>query len=141
MFRHKDCGGQVLISLSESLRVVSPGIKITDRGVSPGLTELKSIGDKKRSGISYICKECGKEFLTHDDLCEIEVHCDADGEWHPVTEITVTEQYMFCQNCKRVVLGEDESSDEHLLHLREVLSLPTSCSRVSLDEVMLKLIK
>jgi hypothetical protein len=139
MFRHKDCKGQVLISLSEKMRIVSPGVRITNHGVYPGLTEVTLIGQK--DGVSYICKNCYKEFLTEQDLEEIEVRCDADDEWHPTSEIYVTENYMFCSNCHEIVLGKNDSSDEHLLHLREVLSLPSSCGKIQLSKVMLKLLK
>ena len=134
MFRHKKCGGTVILNMSKSMLLVSPGCYISPKGISPGAMEIQKLA---KGLCGYLCLKCNADFTT--DLSDVESMCMTCNEWFPVADVNVTEYItIICDTCLEALMGTVVPKDEVLKRLRECLSIPRDSSIVKLDTVMLK---
>ena len=99
MLYHKTCGGKLLLDLSEMLTLVSPGITITQKGVFPGVTEVKA--SQKRQKTMFLCNECNAKLSTKDDfMTGIVSQCSFCLVTYEIGELVVLENGPFiCKDC------------------------------------------
>jgi len=139
MLRHKDCGGNVIISASDTIKLVSPGYKISVRGITPGALEITSVGAGK---CGFLCTKCGEAFK--ESIENIEGMCFACDTYQDLDHIRVTNHLsLVCQGCLDVLSGKAETDDPSLTRMKEVLYIPDSNnnSSISLKTVMMKPVK
>lgn len=138
MLRHIECKGNVVLLLSGQLQIVSPGMKIDETGISPGVSELQKIG---KSSCAFICTKCGEVFSGKDEISNLEIECVTCGEHKPVSEILVSPQGLFCNHCHEILSPDYKGDlDDYFKRLKEVISISRG-KKVILSELMLKPIK
>lgn len=105
---HKNCGGSVVLDLTDCFIITSPSMVVTTKGISSGMLQIDSSGNKKPA--KFICLKC-KEILDlknklDDEIIERCVACSR--EFHP-SDILVTDIVPFL--CKECAKGEGKNID------------------------------
>ena len=133
MLKHNKCGGPVILSLANSIKIVSPGFSISTRGISPGVMEIQSIS--KSPG--FVCLKCGHVF--DPDLTDLLGFCITCSDYYPVQQIAVTDFLSsVCTDCFEEISKPGRSDDDAIQRVKEVITMPRGTKAVSLKDIMTK---
>jgi hypothetical protein len=93
---HIPCKADVVIDLSTHVAVRSPSIKITERGISPGMVEIATI-KRKPAMYTLVCKKC--EERINNSLESVGERCFICSEIVPLSRIHYSDVGFICKDC------------------------------------------
>lgn len=119
ILKHKKCGGELFIDLSNMFTFKTPSAAISPDGIKVGVVEFQT---KARGSLRLSCSKCDSE-LNPAESEEILVMCALCKSYHPVDEVYTSYQInALCGNCRDMISGKKEPSPSmqdvvRLLHL------------------------
>lgn len=122
MLTHKKCGGSIEIDCSSLYLIRSAGLKITTRGIFPGVIQIDSARNK--STTKLICSHCHNIFSTKEDYQnEIVERCIFCQESHSTEELKVVDGLgMVCTDCiSNINAGKVTAKEKLLLYYGDII--------------------
>jgi hypothetical protein len=123
---HKKCGGRLLLDCTSMYLIQSPSIKITTKGILPGVIQIDS--NKSKGCAKLLCSECQKEFSDKESFeNEILETCSLCRKDYPPSETKIIEYVgTVCVHCinraNSAKLDLDNIKDKMLSLYGQVLS-------------------
>jgi hypothetical protein len=116
MFKHRGCGGTLMIDLTGGFSISTPSVAVTPEGVGIGPIEIAE-GNSRTPAIAFNCRECGNKITDYND---VEIVCDICQRYRPVvTSFVIRGVGCTCEVCKDVVDGKKQPTNERQkLHLK-----------------------
>lgn len=106
-FVHKDCGGDLLVDLSDNFVLIAPAISLSTRSATISVTELDTKGNKKLK-ISFFCRKCKEEVRKNDS--RVLARCSVCPNQNPITQMYTTDVLpAICEKCVESLEGKDAS--------------------------------
>lgn len=123
---HKNCGGSLVIDCSSMYVIRSPSIKITSKGLQPGVIQIDS--SKIKSSAKLMCSTCHATFSNKEEYMEgVQEICSICHEKRDASEIKFADNTGFvCIHCIKKLSDSKfdikTSKDKLLLLYGEILS-------------------
>jgi hypothetical protein len=119
---HKKCGGSIDIDCSSLYLIRSAGLKITSRGILPGVIQIDSAKNKSTSRL--VCSRCDYIFSNKDDYQnEIVDKCIFCQEHHSSEGLRVVDGLgVICVDCiANINSGKVTAKDKLLLYYGDII--------------------
>jgi hypothetical protein len=119
---HKKCGGTIEVDCSSLYLIRSAGLKITTRGILPGVIQIDAA--KTKSTTKLTCSQCHEVFSTKDDYQnEIVDKCIFCQTNHSTDELKVIDGLgMVCIECiSNINLGKITAKNKLLLYYGDII--------------------
>lgn len=122
MLTHKKCGGAIEIDCNSLYLIRSAGLKITARGILPGIIQIDSA--KIKSSVKLICSQCHDVFSTKEDYQnEVEDKCIFCQTNHSTDKLHIVDGLgMVCDDCiSNINSGKLTAKDKLLLYYGDII--------------------
>jgi hypothetical protein len=119
---HKKCGGTIEIDCSSLYLIRSAGLRVTTRGILPGVIQIDST--KNKSTTKLVCSQCHEILFSKDDYQnEIVDKCIFCQENHSTDELKVIDGLgMVCIKCiSNINSGKMTAKDKLLLYYGDII--------------------
>lgn len=121
---HKKCGGKLVLDCTSFYNIQSPSIKITNKGLMPGVVEITL--NKIKSNPRLICSRCYNDFSSKEEyeneITETCVICRK--EFSPSKIKIISNSVFVCFDCCKKASSKsiDEGEDKLFYVFGEYLS-------------------
>jgi hypothetical protein len=106
---HKNCGGTIVLDLSEMYLINSPSINISPKGITPGMIQIDSNPEKKHSRL--MCNKCGETLSSQEEFeDEITELCGICAKYFAPSLIFVTDFFKICKSCLNYEYSDSATS-------------------------------
>lgn len=97
--KHRNCGGDILIDLTDYYTIRSPCVVLGTKGLTHGMAEITSSGKKETR--KYVCNQCNESFSTKDAIEDsIFDECGICGNYYSPSKIIITDIVTkICEDC------------------------------------------
>jgi hypothetical protein len=133
-FKHKGCGGGLVVDISNQLRALCPSIILEPRGVRIQLVELSY--DSDGSDLLFLCKKCGEPVELGDRVL---IKCMTCKKYKALDASFYTQiMPCSCEECLEAFTNRSKSKPlpEHLREVGEWLVYPKSLVKIPLMEIL-----
>lgn len=115
---HKGCGSKLVLDCSAMYSINSPSIKITNRGLLPGVIQIDEI---KGGKIVLYCPTCHTSFSNKSDYEKgIEITCNICSESRSIGEIKISDtlnDIFVCTTCINKIMEGKQTPKDKILSL------------------------